>query len=68
MYNKMYDTVSLPYIIERLDGAIENFTPDEQEKGIGDAWHMHKELQELRHELIYNMGVNSFNRKKETIT
>ena len=64
----MYDTVSLPYVIERLDDAIKKFTPDEHEKGIGDAWYMHEELQELRRELIYNMGVNSLNRQKETIT
>jgi len=61
---KMYDTVSVPYIIDRLDDVLKKFNPEDHD----DAWYMHEELQELRHELIYNMGVNSLNRQKETST
>jgi hypothetical protein len=65
---KMYDTVSLPYVIGRIDDVLKKFSPEDHEHGIGDAWYMHEGLQELRHELIYNMGVNSLNRQKETST
>jgi len=60
----MYDTVSVPYVIDRLDDVLKKFNPEDHD----DAWYMHEELQELRHELIYNMGVNSLNRQKETST
>ena len=65
---KMYDTVSLPYVIGRIDDVLKKFSPEDHEHGMGDAWCMHEGLQELRHELIYNMGVNSLNRQKETST
>ena len=65
---KMYDTVSLPYVIGRIDDVLEKFEPEDHEHGMGDAWYMHEELQELRRELIYNMGVNSLNRQKEAGT
>ena len=64
----MYDTVSLPYVIGRIDDVLKKFSPEDHEHYIGDAWYMHEELEELRRELIYNMGVNSLNRQKKTGT
>ena len=63
----MYDTVSLPYVIGRIDEIIDLY------KVYGVIAHEDRDdvlsaVEELRHELIYNMGVNSLNRQKETST
>ena len=57
----MYDTVSLPYVIGRIDDVLKKFSPEDRDDVLSA-------VEELRHELIYNMGVNSLNRQKETST
>jgi hypothetical protein len=60
----MEDTVHIPYIVDRLDEIIDLY------KVYGVIAHEDRddvlsEVEELRSELIFNMGVNAFARQKD---
>ena len=60
----MEDTVHIPYIVDRLDEIIDLY------KVYGVIAHEDRddvlsEVEELRRELIFNMGVNALARQKE---
>ena len=60
----MEDTVHIPYIVDRLDEIIDLY------KVYGVIAHEDRddvlsEVEELRSELIFNMGVNAFARHKD---
>ena len=52
----MYDTVHIPYVIDRLDEIIDLYEDGD------DAL---SAVEELRRELIFNMGVNALARHKD---
>ena len=52
----MEDTVHIPYIVDRLDEIIDLYEDGD------DAL---SAVEELRRELIFNMGVNAFARHKD---
>ena len=53
----MDDTVHIPYIVDRLDKIIDLYEED--------VVHSLSAVEELRRELIFNMGVNSLARHKD---
>ena len=52
----MKDTVHIPYVVDRLDEIIELYEDDDDSLSA---------VEELRRELIFNMGVNAFARHKD---
>jgi hypothetical protein len=53
------DKVNMHYIIDRLENILED-TNQKEEKVV-------RELEELKRELIYNLGVNSRIKRKEEL-
>jgi hypothetical protein len=51
----MKDTVHIPYVVDRLDEIIELYEDDDDSLSA---------VEELRRELIFNMGVNALARHK----
>lgn len=54
---QMDDTVHIPYVVDRLDEIIDLYEED--------VVHSLSAVEELRRELIFNMGVNSLARHKD---
>ena len=54
---QMDDTVHIPYVVDRLDEIIDLYEEDVE--------HSLSAVEELRRELIFNMGVNSLARHKD---
>ena len=52
----MEDTVHIPYIVDRLDEIIDLYETEDDSLSA---------VEELRRELIFNMGVNSLARHKD---
>ena len=52
----MDDTVHIPYVVDRLDEIIELYETEDDSLSA---------VEELRRELIFNMGVNSLARHKD---
>ena len=52
----MEDTVHIPYIVDRLDEIIDLYETEDDSLSA---------VEELRRELIFNMGVNAFARHKD---
>jgi len=52
----MEDTVHIPYIVDRLDEIIDLYEDDDDSLSA---------VEELRRELIFNMGVNALARHKD---
>ena len=53
---QMDDTVHIPYVVDRLDEIIELYETEDDSLSA---------VEELRRELIFNMGVNSLARHKD---
>ena len=52
----MEDTVHIPYIVDRLDEIIDLYETEDDSLSA---------VEELRRELIFNMGVNALSRHKD---